>query len=290
MLYYILVSYWLGGGDMAIRIQYPYIYGNALCDGTIHQIEPNKLSHIIGLSLFVLEYFDYKVGTQCITILSADEQGFHKNPLLGYNELLEILNTDGWLEPVDIGILPSTIGTKKPVHDWPALIAANSVCISNNSPMLYAAAGDNNSPRPSWPFRPFRPSRPSVRFLCREVITLYIDDDGKTVKRKRCDSAGHIEFQIVSYESLYRLLGEYDIIWRHNDETLVTMEKEIDLVLRICESRLSNETVFYQISEIDLASNSRFLPLRRGRRLAIQFLPPYYGHCVHRYCVNIIRR
>ena len=135
---------------MTIRMQYPNISGNPVCDGTVHQIEPIRLRRVIGLPLMVLEYLDRKIGAQCITIISVDAQGFHKVPLLGYNEFFEILSNDEWLEPIDIRVLPDTIGSNEPVHDWPEVVA-ESVADSpnpNNPPILRAAADDKKPHRP----------------------------------------------------------------------------------------------------------------------------------------------
>lgn len=268
---------------MTIRIKYPYIPGNNLCDGTVHQIEPIRLCRIIGLPLLLLEYFDQKVEAQCITIILVDNQGFHKVPLLGYDELFEILNNEEWLEPIDIGILPDIIGANKPARDWPELILASLAgSPPPNDPLILCAAAGGDTPRQ--PFYHYLPSR--------EVITLYID--GETVMRREYDRVGHIIFPTVSYDSLCKLLDEYDIIWRHIDETLVKEEDEINLVLRACERRLSNENVFYRIQEVGLADHDdRYLPPYYDKLSRPHYgkpLPPYYGRHIHRYQVNITRR
>ena len=252
-----------------MRIKYPYIIGNDICDGTVHLIEPIGLYSVSGLPLFVFEYYDLKYDVQCIAILLWDGKKFYKTPLLGYLEFFEVFENGGqWLQPIGTGILPYIIESYEPVYDWPGLIALIQVgdMPSGDAPELYAYNSNGVPPNDPPVYMASRNLPPTHNLtslgLRRNVINLYID--GETVMRKD-DSV----LRVVSYESLCRLLDKYDVIWRHTDETLAS-EKEINVALSAVEREMP-----CRIWEIVNDHINKPLPL-------------YYGRYIHRYRVEKI--
>ena len=248
---------------MTMRMKYPYISGNDICDGTVHLIEPIKLNRIVGLPLLLFDYYDYDYGTNCVTVILVDELGFHKAPLLEYGELFETLELAECLESIDIKILPDMIEANRPALDWPDLVAT---CPS------YLSSPDS-PPQFGFPIGAdlFNPSPDLCRSRPRGIITLYIN--GKTVMYRHSDT-----FQMISYDSLRRFFDEYDIIWRYTDGTLVKDRSEINANLRACERSLSNNILLYQIVDVGLTGYDSTI------------LPPYYGCHIHRYNVNVMVR
>ena len=285
---------------MFLNLQTPYIENSPICDGTTHRIKPIALNRVIGLALLILEYFDFNVGAQCITIISMDNEGFHKVPLLRYDELNRVLTLDGWLKPIDIGILPETIETNKPVSDWPELIAGLAGSTPPNGPIMLYADDDAPSGKPPILCADDDDDDGDIPIWLKErhraIITLYVN--GETALYKTTNEAGETIFRVISYDSLCRLLESYDFIWRRIDGILAS-QKEIDKVLEACENHLSYENVFCRIREIH-RENSAYRSMNRQGPLPPYYssyvhrpmdyqepLPPYYGSYIHRYKVEI---
>lgn len=91
---------------MFFRMQYPKIKDNNLCDGRIHCIRPTNLYRIEDFELYYFEYFDEEYSSNCFTILINDQDGFKKMPLLNYDLLYQMLETQALtLTPVSINEL-----------------------------------------------------------------------------------------------------------------------------------------------------------------------------------------
>ncbi len=91
-----------------IKIQYPYNSQVASMDGQVHEINPKRMVRmdINGINYYFLEYFDYNLGHNMITILTEYLGILYKIPLTAYNldELKSIIKEYG-KEEID----PSTI-------------------------------------------------------------------------------------------------------------------------------------------------------------------------------------
>lgn len=76
-----------------IRMQYPLIAGNPLCDGQIHNVTPHRVSRIRDLDIYYFEYFDETKHCECTTILQKMPNGeLYKVPLLDYDSLDYIIS------------------------------------------------------------------------------------------------------------------------------------------------------------------------------------------------------
>ena len=251
---------------------HPYVKSEPFADMFAHRIKPIALNRVIGLPLLVMKYYDYKnlAQRQFYGIILVDGGKFYRIPLLQHAEFGEMLNLDGWLEPIDIGILPSTIWTKKAARDWPELIAnlgnaafqstASTLCVKNSS----EPQSEKEEPKKHH----------------RAIITLYAVSE--TAIYKKPDSAGNNIFQTITYDSLHRLLENYDIIWRRIDQSLAK-ESEFNSVLKACERYLSTNNAPYWIYETCQNHNAT----NQATDDQGELLPLFYGNHIHRYKVDI---
>lgn len=111
-----------------IKMQYPNIKGNSLCDGKTHIITPHRISRIEDFDIFLMEYYDETMGCQCSTILLRTSNGeLIKIPLLDYNLLFNMIkNGELRLTPEDLSIFfikGNYIKTREPVKDFRQCLA-----------------------------------------------------------------------------------------------------------------------------------------------------------------------
>jgi len=77
-----------------IKMKYPNIDNNSLCDGRVHEITPYNISRIEDLEIYLMSYFDETMNCEAITILSKLPNGdINKLPLLDYDLLYDMINS-----------------------------------------------------------------------------------------------------------------------------------------------------------------------------------------------------
>ena len=258
----------IGREDMIIYL-HPHVKNEPLTDMAAHRIEPIALNRVIGLPLLVMKYYDYKILAPCYGIILVDGGKFYRIPLLQNAEFIEMLNLDGWLEPIDIGILPSTIWTKKAARDWPELIASLGDAAFQSTASTPRVRNSSKAQSEK--------EKPKKRH--RAIITLYAISETAIYQS---NSAGNNTFQTITYDSLHRLLENYDIIWRRVDQSLAK-ESEFNSVLKACEHYLSANNATYWIYETCQNHNATDQATDDQGEL----LPLFYGNHIHRYKVDI---
>lgn len=162
-----------------IRMQYPNINGNPLCDGRIHQITPHSLSRIEDLDLFLLSYYDETCNCDCYTVLYRTPNGeIRKIPLLDYNYLFKIIN-----------------------NNWVKLTP-------ENMRSFFDRISSSDYIRSEKPIENFQRALTQTR----AAIILYVDETGNIYLKK-----GN-SFSLVSAIMLSEIMQRYDIEW-HRKET-----------------------------------------------------------------------
>ena len=110
-----------------LEMQYPYIEGNILCDGRVHRITPHTVFRIEDLELYLVNYFDETLRTECTTIVQRNRNGeLVKVPLIDYDSLTNMMRT-GRLRLTEVPanelfaeyFSGRRIETLKPVKDFP---------------------------------------------------------------------------------------------------------------------------------------------------------------------------
>ena len=157
-----------------LEMQYPYIEGNIICDGRVHRITPRTVFRIEDLELYLLNYFDETLRTECTTIVQRNRNGeLVKVPLIDYDSVTNMMRT-GRLRLTEVPVNElfaeyfsgRRIETLKPVKDFPQ-------CLTQ----------------------------------ARAVIILYIDNMGNIYMKT--DGQWHL----LSGEALMKIMESYDIEW-----------------------------------------------------------------------------
>lgn len=182
--------------DKRIRMQYPNIKGNLLCDGEIHDVIPLRVSKIENSGFFLLEYVDKSVGSSCITILRKMPNGeISKIPLLSYDSLQEAIK-NGKLKLTEVDL-----------NDFFVDYYSN--------PKIFI-----NAKRP---FENFEQCLNSTINLTqtRKAILLFIDKFGDIYCKYEVD--GNL---------LLKFMERYDIEWRKLETNSLAFQTQIDYAIR----------------------------------------------------------
>lgn len=174
-----------------IRMQYPNINGNSLCDGRIHNITPYGISRIEDLEIFLMEYFDETRGCECSTILYRMPNGeISKIPLLDYDLLFNMINNG------ELRLTPEDL------YAFFARYYSNSrSCISAQQPV-----------------KDFH----QCLAQARAAIILYIDNNGNIYYK---DGNNFVK---VDGNLLSQLMQAYDIEWHRKETNALASKSEID--------------------------------------------------------------
>lgn len=164
---------------MLLRMRYPYIKGNRLCDGKIHYIIPQGVSQIDNYDLYYFKYIDQTMNRDCFTILGKDEDIIRKFPLEDYKSFVDMVSR-GEIRLTDIDQSISSffknylktgsyITTNAPIKDFPHLLCA-----------------------------------------VRAVIELFIDENNRVYVYNYREK----EYIEIGKEELFRIMQYYDVVWR----------------------------------------------------------------------------
>ena len=173
-----------------IRLKYPNIDGNSLCDGRIHNITPYSISRIEDLELYIMDYFDESIQNECSTILSKNPNGvIEKIPLLDYdllfdmvyNNQLRLTEEDPFIFLINYKEPNTYINNRKPLKDF-------GECLTQ----------------------------------ARAAIILYIDSNGNIYYK---DGSNLIK---VTGEQLLQIMQLYDIEWHRKETNELASKEEIE--------------------------------------------------------------
>ncbi len=234
-----------------IRMQYPRISGNSLCDGTVHEIVPYHVYRVEGSELYVMEYYDQTRRCQATTVLIRGDNGrLTKVPLVDYQSLFDMhARNEIRLIPVDdmrmfLNYMEegSIIATRDPVASMQECLEvareatrerqrreeAQRVTPPSTPPITPPS---NNPPRygytitemePQTQTEPRRDKIPPYYAQARAAIILYIDNDSNIYY------AEHGIRYKVDDSSLIEIMEKYDIEWRRKETNRLATHAEID--------------------------------------------------------------
>ena len=177
-----------------LRLQYPNIRGNSLCDGRVHNITPYTVSRIEDLELFLLEYYDESMACDCTTILLRRPDGsLCKIPLKDYDLLFEMIgNNILRLTDEDLFVFFATYYSKRD-----SFIPAEA------------------------PVKDFH----ECLTQARAAIILYIDANKNIYYRKG------LTYVRVNADLLLQLMQAYDIEWHRKETKRLASQSEIDAAI-----------------------------------------------------------
>lgn len=179
-----------------IKMEYPNIKDNDLCDGKIHDIIPLNIDRIENSELYLLEYYDRTKKCNGVTILYKAYNGeITKIPLLSYDLLFYLIdNKKIDLSYEDLGLLYD--------YDY------------TNRPNQYIKANQ--------PLKDFQ----ECLALARAAIILYIDANGNIYLKNEN------KFVKVDDDLLLKIMQQYDIEWHDKETNALASQKEIDYAIQ----------------------------------------------------------
>ena len=237
-----------------IRMKYPVIDGNPLCDGQVHIIIPTRVSRINRLPLYYVEYYDRKTGTNAYTIMRRTIDGtLTKVPLLDYSTLNNMLSNLN-LEEENIELFFSRymdgadyISSESPINNFIQLL--NSISnpsiddkqtITRTTMMATQSSGggdnppNNNSPKLNEPEMEYylhkdKSSKSKVEPI--RIIDLHIDSKLDIYYNQ------YGKFVKISNAMLSSFMEHYGIVWHIKD--VVDIPKD-DMINNAIDKYLRN--------------------------------------------------
>lgn len=279
-----------------LNLQYPYIPGNQLCDGTWHQISVTGVWRLANSPhTFIMEYLDRNYNVSCLTVLIRTTSGLQKAPLISYEGIHRM--TDRLLIPVSAEFLPNLIYAFGVSYDFMDLSLR---MMRGDSPAASGAGAPPPPPPPppnggdrddgvragilikvdanALPRRPILPPVDGqVMYVCRrnyQIATLFIYEQDIYTGRLTKDG---LVITRPSIEELLPILQNYFIVWRDVYFDLIWDDVVVMQALDRLMDECARKRLDVEIFELEMADR---------RAWNVNDIPEWIARGARRYCVH----